>query len=93
MLKKFRPWLYGIQSLVETDANTLVAQLNRAATDLPGVLVTRWLAWIRLWDFDVKHVLGKKDIVADVLSRRSGHTVLEDNSNLDIYVDNQLASV
>ena len=43
-LKKFRVWLYGAKFTVETDANTLVAQLNRAASDLPGALLTRWLA-------------------------------------------------
>ena len=69
MLRKFRPWLYGIRFTVETDANTLVAQLNRTATDLPGALITRWLAWIRLWDFDVRHIPGKQNVVADALSR------------------------
>jgi hypothetical protein len=69
-LKKFRHWLYGTYFYVETDANTLVAQLNRSATDLPGALVTQWLAWIRLFDFEVKHIAGKKNVVADALSRR-----------------------
>ena len=39
--KKFRHWLYGVHFILETDANTLVAQLNRPASDLPGALVTR----------------------------------------------------
>jgi hypothetical protein len=69
-LKKFRQWLYGITFLVETDALTLAAQLNRSATDLPGALVTQWMAWIRLFDFDVRHVPGTKNVVADALSRR-----------------------
>jgi hypothetical protein len=47
-LKKFRVWLYGAQFTVETYANTLVAQLNRSAIDLPGSLRIRWLAWIQL---------------------------------------------
>ena len=55
---------------METDANTLVAQLNRAASDLPGALMTRWLAWIQLWDFDVRHIPGSKNGAADGLSRR-----------------------
>lgn len=70
-LKKVRYWLYGIQFVLETDANVLVAQLNRSGTDLPGSLLTRWLAWIRLFDFEVKHVPGKKHTAADGLSRRS----------------------
>lgn len=68
--KKFRYWLYGVHFTLETDVNTLVAQLNRPASDLPGALVTRWLAWIRLFDFDVKHISGKKNGAADGLSRR-----------------------
>ena len=40
VLKKLRYWLYGIHFVLEVDANTLVAQLNQAATDLPGALVT-----------------------------------------------------
>ena len=69
-LKKVRFWLYGVRFAIEIDANTLVAQLNQSATDLPGALVTRWLAWIRLFDFDVRHVPGTKHGAADGLSRR-----------------------
>ena len=47
-----------------------MAQLNQSATDLPGALVTGWLAWIRLFDFDVRHVPGTKHSAADGLSRR-----------------------
>ena len=70
-LKKFRFWLYGVHFVVETDAHTLAAQLNRTATDLPGALVTRWLAWIGLFDFEVKHVPGVRNGAADALSRRT----------------------
>jgi hypothetical protein len=48
----------------------LVAQLNRAATNHPNALITRWLAWIRLFDFEVRYVPRKQYTVADALSRR-----------------------
>ena len=51
----------------------LVAQLNRAATDHLGALITRWLAWIRLFDFEVRHVPRKQYTAADALSRRLRH--------------------
>ena len=69
-LKKVRYWLYGVRFILETDANVLVAQLNRSGTDLPGALVTRWIAWIQLFDFEVRHIPGRKHTAADGLSRR-----------------------
>jgi hypothetical protein len=66
--RKLRHWLYGVHFVLETDANVLVAQLNRVATDLPGALVTRWIAWIRLFDFEVRHVKGSKHTATDGLS-------------------------
>jgi len=38
--------------------------------DLPRSLLIRWITWIRLFDFNIKYVLGKKYIVANGLSRR-----------------------
>ena len=69
-LRKVRYWLYGVYFVLETDANVLAAQLNRSATDLPGALVTTWIAYIRLFDFEVRHVPGNKHTAADGLSRR-----------------------
>lgn len=70
MLKRCRAWLYGVRFVVETDANTLVAQLNRQPIDIPSALMTRWLAYIRNFDFDVRHVPGRTHTAADGLSRR-----------------------
>ena len=44
VLKKCCVYLYGVCFIVEIDANTLVVQLNRTATNLPGALIIRWLA-------------------------------------------------
>ena len=69
-LKKVRQYLYGIHFCLELDAKTLIAQLQGSATDLPGALVTRWLAWIRQFDFDIVHVPGRRHSAPDGLSRR-----------------------
>jgi len=92
-LKKLRPYIYGVQFTVETDANTLVAQLNQTATDLPNALVTRWLAWIQMFDFDVRHVPGKKNAVADALSRKESGPTPNDDEDLDDWVDAHLDCV
>jgi len=73
ILKKLRIWVIGVYFVLEIDANVLVAQLNRAATDHLGALVTRWLAWIRLFDFEVRHIPGKQHTAANALSRRPRH--------------------
>lgn len=44
---------------METDANSLVHQLNLPANNLPGAVVTHWNAWIRLFDFEVKYAPGR----------------------------------
>ena len=91
-LKKLRHWLYGVHFVLELDANTLVAQLNQAATDVPGALVTRWLAWIRLFDFDVKHVAGRKHSAADGLSRRPRMSLDPEKDEVDVddFIDAEL---
>ena len=66
--------------MVKIDARTLVHQLNLPASDLPGSVVNRWLAWIRLFNFDIKHVAGKKHGGPDGLSRRKQS---EDDSDSD----------
>jgi hypothetical protein len=94
LLKKFRHYLYGVHFVLETDAKTLVAQLNRSASDLPTSLVTRWLAWLHLFDFEVRHVPGKKNVVADALSRRPRTEEDEDEEEeVEKFLDAQLACV
>ena len=69
-LKKVRYWLYGVRFVLESDARVLVAQLNQSGTDLPGALVTRWIAWIQLFDFKVRLISGRKHTAEDGLFRR-----------------------
>jgi hypothetical protein len=71
--------LYGIHFVLETDANVLTTQLNRSGTDLLNALLTRWLTWIRLFNFEVRHVLGIKHTTANGLSRRP--RTVSDNIN------------
>lgn len=52
-LKKVRYRLYVIRFNLETDASVLVAHLNWSGNDLPGALVSRWIACIQLFDFEV----------------------------------------
>jgi len=69
-VKKFRNYLYGVYFLVEIDAKTLIYQLNQPINDIPGAVVARWLAYIRLFSFDIVHVSGTQHREPDSLSRR-----------------------
>ena len=40
-LKKYHVYLYGVWFIIEIDINTLVAQLNYTATNLPRALIIR----------------------------------------------------
>ena len=55
---------------VEIDAKTLIHQLNQPINDIPGAVVGRWLAYIRLLSFDIVRVPGTKHKGPDSLSRR-----------------------
>jgi ribonuclease HI len=96
-LKKFRPWIYGVHFVVETDARTLVDQLNRSASDLPGALITRWLALLNMWEFEVRHIPGKKNVVADALSRRpepeGWSPPTEPEDDVEDFIDHHLGTV
>ena len=68
--KKFRYYLYDVHFVLKTDAKILIAQFNRSNTDFFDALLICWIAWICLFDFNVRHVKNKKHIVADELFRK-----------------------
>ena len=70
VLKKFYSYLYEVWFMLEIDTATLVAQLNWPVMDLSGSVVVRWIAWIYLFNFDVRHILETKNTMTDGLSRQ-----------------------
>ena len=96
-LKKVRFWLYEVRFIIEIDVNILIAQLNHSVVDFSETLMTRWLIWIRLFEFDVRHVFGKRHTATDELFRRSRESsnnidkVYE--KNIDDFINDQLNCV
>ena len=92
-LRRLRSFLYGIHFILETDALVLVHQLNGALDDIPGSLLLRWVTWIRSFDFEVKHISGTKNAVADALSRRPedvGAKEDGDKDDLENFIEAQI---
>jgi len=59
-LKKIYTYLYEVFFIVKLDAQTLVSQLNRGVIDIFNALINCWIAWIKLFNFNVQHVSDKK---------------------------------
>jgi len=55
---------------LKIDVSVFIIQLNRSGADFFSALMIRWLVWIRLFDFEIRHIPGTKYIVADNFSRR-----------------------
>ncbi len=89
-LKKLRFYLYGIRFLVEIDAKTLIHQLNQPASELPGSVVNRWLAWIRLFDFELKHIAGAKHGGPDALLRKRYDSDNNNEEDIEEIMDAEL---
>ena len=69
---------------------TLMAQLNCLVLDLPNSVIIYWILWIYLFDFNMKHILGIKNTMADGLSQQP--LIEEDlwkmkNNNTDEFLD------
>ena len=67
-LKKLKIWLHGRHFVVETDAQSLVWMVNQIPHDMPNAMVFRLLVFLCLFDFEIKHISGRRNVVADALS-------------------------
>ena len=96
-LKKVCFWLYKVRFIIEIDVNTLITQLNRFVVNLFKILMTRWLTWIRLSDFNIRYVFGKRYTVADELFRKSRESSNDIDEiykeNIDDFIDDQFNRV
>ena len=69
-LKKVYFWLYEVRFMIKIDVNILIAQFNHSVADLYKTLMIYWLTWIRLFNFNARHIFDKRHITTDELFRR-----------------------
>jgi hypothetical protein len=71
--------------------------LNRVDTDLCDAFVTRWLVWIRFFDFEFRHVSDIKHTAANDLFKKSLSSndlkKAAEEKNIDDWIDAQLNCV
>jgi hypothetical protein len=68
ILRKFKTKLWGQHFELQVDAKALIQMIN--APSLPNAAMTRWVAYIQLFSFDLVHKHGKSFGMPDGLSRR-----------------------
>lgn len=66
-VKRCRLELYGIHFILEVDARSIVQMINNP--ELPNSPMNRWLAHLKLYDFEIRHVSAKSHELVDGLSR------------------------
>jgi hypothetical protein len=67
-LKKVAHHLWGIHFVVEVDAISLVQMVN-SPDPVPNAAANRWISYLKLFDFEVRHVPATKHKLPDGLSR------------------------
>ncbi|CAK1595948.1 unnamed protein product [Parnassius mnemosyne] len=79
-LKKFETYLRGKKVIILTDHKALLFINNMK---LFNGRVTRWILYIEQFNYEVQHISGRRNIVADVLSRYppDGDLIQEDKNN------------
>ena len=68
ILKKLQTILWGQHFELQVDAKALIQMINTPS--LPSAPMTRWVAFIQLFSFDLIHKPGKTFTMPDGLSRR-----------------------
>ena len=68
-IEKFQFHLIGHHFLVEMDCTAFPGILKFRAKQIPAKQLLRWAEWFSAYNFEVKHIKGKNNILPDILSR------------------------
>ncbi|KAL3689660.1 hypothetical protein R1sor_015969 [Riccia sorocarpa] len=66
-LKVDKDFLIGAYVVLKTDCLPLLGMIANCNT--PDITILRWIAYIRSMNLELRHIAGKKNVVADMLSR------------------------
>ena len=88
-MEKFHQYIYGKHVTVESDHKPLVSIQNKAFHNCPA-RIQRFLLRLQKYDFEIKYVKGKDQVLADALSRA---VAKESNVKTEIPVEEMEAIV
>lgn len=66
-LKQEKDYLIGTHVVLQTDCLPLLGTV--ANCDTPDIAMLRWIAFIRMFNPELEHIMGKNNLVADMLLR------------------------
>jgi hypothetical protein len=66
-IKSDREYLIGAEVVIETDCLPILGMVSRCHT--PDIAMLRWIAYIKSLSPEIRHIAGKCNVVADMLSR------------------------
>lgn len=82
-IKRFRRYLLGTRFTVYTDCRAVAYVLNKMNLSLR---INRWIAQMTEYDFEIKHIVGVKNMVADYFSRNPGMLSEDDDDEYFYHV-------
>jgi hypothetical protein len=66
-IKSDREYLIGAEVVIETDCLPILGMVSGCNT--PDIAMLRWIAYIKSLSPEIRHIAGKRNVVADMLSR------------------------
>ena len=66
-MKADKDYLIGTEVIIETDCLPILGMVSGCAT--PDLEMLRWIAYIKSLDPEIRHISGKDNAMADMLSR------------------------
>ena len=66
-VKVDKDYLIGAEVIIETDCLPILGMVSGCAT--PDLAMLRWIAYIKSLNPDIRHISGKDNAMADMLSR------------------------
>ena len=67
MVKANKDYLIGTEVIIETDCLPILGMVSRCAT--PALAMLRWIAYMKSLNPEIRHISGKDNAMADMLSR------------------------